>query len=104
MKQALRARGAISYREIRREFGNGDEKAGKVLLEDIALRLRHARSKHPVFATSREEAVDVIGSEWAEIAQAVEQNEGPERERYETIDTIATCVRKANGEDRKATP
>ena len=97
---AVRVRGAMSYREIRAEFGNGDEAAGKRLLEDIAMRLRHARIKHPCFARTREDAVDVIGSEWAEVSQAVEQAEGPQRERDESLDVIATAVRMANEEWR----
>ena len=98
MKQALRARGAISYREIRREFGNGDEQAGKVLLEEIALRLRHARAKHTWAGRNPGHAVTALFGECMELEHAVIFNEGRKNVRYEAVDAAAVSIRAANGE------
>ena len=79
-------------------LGNGDQEYGYRLLNDIAKRVSFARSKHPVFATDEEQAVDVVGSEWGELRTAVEDCEGPKRVYDESLDVIATAVRVCNRE------
>lgn len=67
------------------------------LFNSISARLEHARTKHPLFARSRAEAADVIGSEMNEFDYAVE-HEDLTRQKDEALDVIATCCRFVLGE------
>lgn len=58
----------MSYVRACMAFGNGDVGRGKHAIFMLARRLEEAREKHPIFAESAEEAVEVIGEEWAELS------------------------------------
>lgn len=73
-------------------FGNGDVGRGRQALFMLAKRLEEARGKHPVFAESAEEAVDVIESEFWELQYAQDQ-ESQDRQIDEALDVVATVVR-----------
>lgn len=64
----------------------------------LAARLEHARQEHPVFATSDEDAVDVIWREWTELRDAEYYDEGPARVLDEALDVAATAMRLVMGE------
>ena len=78
-------------------FGNGDVGRGRHAIFMLARRLEEAREKHPVFAESAEEAVEVIGEEWAELSQAVDQ-ESRDRQLDEALDVACVAMRFMNGE------
>lgn len=65
-----------------------------MLLIDLAIEnaVRHAEQKHPVFATNKFQAVSIIGEEFGELAQAVNDNDF-EKAEAEALDLIATCIR-----------
>lgn len=65
-----------------------------MLLIDLAIEnaVRHAEQKHPVFATNKFQAVSIIGEEFGELAQAVNDNDF-EKAEVEALDLIATCIR-----------
>ncbi len=65
----------------------------------LARRLEEAREKHPGFAENAEEAVEVIGEEWAELSQAVDQ-ESQDRQHDEALDVAATAIRFTIGEHK----
>lgn len=87
----------MTYRAMRRAFGNGNERRGRAIMEAIALRLNHARTKHAVFAEGSPQALGVIQAEMDELTHAVE-HETEARQLDEALDVVATCVRFANGE------
>lgn len=63
------------------------------LLElEIISAVRHAEKKHPEFAENRFQAVSIIGEEFGELAQAVNDNDFEQAEA-EALDLIATCIR-----------
>lgn len=82
-----------TYKQMCRIFGNGDEGKGKALMQAIALRLEEARAKHPEYALTAQEAVDmVISGEIDELHDAV-RFQSMERQLDECLDVIATCCR-----------
>lgn len=87
----------MSYVRACMAFGNGDVGRGKHAIFMLARRLEEAREKHPIFAESAEEAVEVIGEEWAELSQAVDQ-ESRDRQYDEALHVAATAIRFAIGE------
>lgn len=89
--------GKMTYTGMRCAFGNGDLRRGRQIMEIIALRLEHARTKHPVYAQGKYHALGVIRSEFRELEHAVE-HESPARQFDEALDVIATAVRFLNGE------
>lgn len=82
----------MSYVRACMAFGNGDVGKGRQTIFMLARRLEEARGKHPVFAESAEEAVDVIESEFLELQYAWEQ-ESQDRQIDEALDVAATVVR-----------
>lgn len=91
----------MSWKTIRLIFGNGDLHQGRKCLEAIARRLVHARTKHPASewaGKGDEYGLEVIEGEVRELRFAVKL-EGPQRVEDETLDVIATAVRKYNRED-----
>ncbi len=80
------------------QFGCGDFKRGRRLLADIADRLRYARSKHKWRFRSQAYGVNAVLGEARELEQAVVCEEGPDRVYDESLDTIVTAIRMANGE------
>lgn len=88
-----------SYREALTILGNGDAAKGRRLIDDLAGRLVHARTEHPVFANTDESAVTVIDDELWELANAV-YTETPERAHDEALDVMATVARFLNDEHK----
>ena len=89
----------MSYVRACMAFGNGDVGWGQHAIFMLARRLEEAREKHPIFAESAEEAVEVIGEEWAELSQAVDQ-ESQDRQHDEALDVAATAIQFAIGEHK----
>lgn len=89
----------MSYVRACMAFGNGDVGRGQHAIFMLARRLEEAREKHPIFAESAEEAVEVIGEEWAELSQAVDQ-ESQDRQHDEALDVAATAIRFTIGEHK----
>lgn len=93
-------RSEMSYTRIRLAFGNGDRARGKMVLEELAARLEHARRKHPP------EEWEGQGPKWAaqkladELSELHDANsfEGPARQREEAKDCVAVGVRIINME------
>jgi hypothetical protein len=86
---------------IRLIFGNGNAAQGRKCIEAIARRLIHARTKHPASewaGRGDEYGLAVIESEVRELRLAVKL-EGQQRVEDETLDVLATGVRKYNRED-----
>lgn len=85
------------------EIGDGDILRGIKLVNAIAERLRHARSKHawPAEADGKFQALGVIHAEYRELEQAIEHDEGREREKDEALDVIATAARFWMGEHER---
>lgn len=81
-----------TYLRMRKAFGNGNERIGRAIIQAIALRLEHARDKHPLYAEGPYHALGVIGSEFHELEKAVE-HETESRQMDEALDVIATLVR-----------
>ena len=82
-------------------FGNGDMAQGRKCLEAIAHRLVHARTKHPASewaGRGEEYGLEVIEGEVKELRLAIKL-EGPQRVEDETLDVLATGVRKFNREE-----
>lgn len=92
LNTAKRKEWPMSYVRACMAFGNGDVGRGRQALFMLAKRLEEARQKHPVFAESAEEAVDVIESEFCELQYAWEQ-ESQDRQIDEALDVAATVVR-----------
>lgn len=91
----------MSWKTIRLIFGNGDLTQGRKCLEAIARRLVHARTKHPASewaGRGEEYGLEVIEGEVKELRFAV-RLETPQRVEDETLDVLATAVRKYNRED-----
>ena len=91
----------MPWKTIRLIFGNGDLTQGRKCLEAIARRLVHARTKHPSSEWSgrgEEYGLEAIEGEVRELRIAVKL-EGPQRVEDETLDVLATAVRKYNRED-----
>ncbi len=78
-------------------IGNRDVAKGKEFAIALALRLRDARQKHPLFAEGRYEARGVIADEIRELEQAVEK-ESPERQADKALDVATTAARFWMGE------
>lgn len=74
--------------------------AEAVVLEAIVQRVAWARAKHPMWEQGRFYALGVIEDEFEELEHAVE-HESRERQVYEALDVIATCVRFILGEHLK---
>ncbi len=85
------------YVKLCRILGKGDFRRGRELLDAVAERMDHARKKHPVFAECPEDAVAVIGEEYAELVHAVRW-ETSERLHDEGLDLAVTALRLVNGE------
>ena len=91
----------MSWKTIRLIFGNGDLTQGRKCLEAIARRLVHARTEHPASeweGSGDEYGLAAIEGEVRELRIAV-KFEGPQRVEDETLDVLATAVRKFNRED-----
>lgn len=91
----------MSWKTIRLIFGNGDLTQGRKCLEAIARRLVHARTEHPASewaGRGEEYGLEVIEGEVRELRIAV-RLETPQRVEDETLDALATAVRKYNRED-----
>lgn len=73
-------------------IGDGNIASGVDIVKRIGDRLRHARGKHPVFATSREDAKNVVLYEVAEWVDAC-LFESKQRQDDEAYDVIATLIR-----------
>lgn len=82
----------VTYRRMRRAFGNGNEAKGRAIMQAIALRLEHARREHPLYAEGPYQALGVIHSEFREMEWAIE-HETESRQMDEVLDVIATSVR-----------
>lgn len=90
-----------SYREALTILGNGDAAKGRKLIDELAGRLVHARTEHPASqwaGAGDEYGLEVIEGEVRELRIAVKL-EGPQRVEDETLDVLATAVRKFNRED-----
>jgi len=85
--------GAMSELEQMRTLGNGNSGAGYELLYRIIKGLERARRLHPVFAEGKYQALGRISAEVGELVQAVEKNEGTEREKSEIIDCLVVLIR-----------
>ena len=68
------------------------------VLSEIAEHVYHARTKHPVFARSRWQALRVLFSEVWEFLWAVFWERDPVRIREEALDVIAVLVRWIEGD------
>jgi len=79
------------------------QKTDETVLAEIMDRVRYARSKHPIFAKSKLEAMNVITEEMDEFIRAVLLGEGEGREYDECRDVIATCFRYIAGEYKQHT-
>ena len=91
----------MPWKTIRIIFGNGDMAQGRKCLEAIAHRLVHARTKHPASewaGRGEEYGLEVIEGEVKELRLAV-KFEGVQRVEDETLDVLATAVRKFNREE-----
>lgn len=91
----------MSWKTIRLIFGNGDLTQGRKCLEAIARRLVHARTKHPASewtGRGEEYGLAAIEGEVEELRLAIKL-EGPQRVEDETLDVLATAVRRFNRED-----
>lgn len=94
----IRQRSEMSYGRIRLAFGNGDRARGKMVLEELAARLEHARLKHPPEeweGKGPKWAAGKLADELSELHRAISL-EGPEREREEAKDCVAVGVRIIN--------
>ena len=86
---------------IRLIFGNGNAAQGRKCIEAIARRLIHARTQHPASEwAGRGEVYGLaaIEGEVKELRLAVKL-EGVQRVEDETLDVLATAVRKFNREE-----
>ena len=91
----------MPWKTIRLIFGNGDLAQGRKCIEAIARRLIHARTKHPASewaGRGEEYGLEVIEGEVKELRLAVKL-EGVQRVEDETLDVLATAVRKFNREE-----
>ena len=91
----------MPWKTIRLIFGNGDLAQGRKCIEAIARRLIHARTKHPASewaGRGEEYGLTAIEGEVKELRFAIKL-EGPQRVEDETLDVLATAVRKFNRED-----
>ena len=91
----------MSWKTIRLIFGNGDLTQGRKCLEAIARRLIYARTTHPASewaGKGDDYGLEVIEGEVRELRFAV-RLETPQRVEDETLDVLATAVRKYNRED-----
>lgn len=60
--------------------------------EPLNLHLKSAREKHPVFATSKQEAVSILLEEVGEVARAVNEKDD-EGLVSELFDVVTVCLR-----------
>ena len=91
----------MPWKTIRLIFGNGDLAQRRKCIEAIARRLIHARTKHPASewaGRGEEYGLAAIEGEVKELRFAV-MLESQERVEDETLDVLATGVRKFNRED-----
>ena len=91
----------IPWLTIRLIFGNGNAAQGRKCIEAIARRLIHARTKHPASewaGRGEEYGLEAIEGEVKELRFAV-MLESQERVEDETLDVLATGVRKFNREE-----
>lgn len=99
LNTAKRKEWPMSYVRACMAFGNGDVGKGRQTIFMLARRLEEARGKHPVFAESAEEAVEVIEAEFWELQYAREQ-ESADRQLDEALDVAVTAIRFAIGEHK----
>lgn len=85
------------FSKLMEVWGNGNPKLGFILFQRVTLRLEYARTKHPVFAEGKYQALGVIGAEYQELEYAVE-HESPQRQEDEALDVITSPLRFAIGE------
>ena len=78
-------------------LGNGDPDKGRIMVNQLASRVAHARAKHPVYAASSMQAERVIRDELDEFKEAIAE-EPWDRQLDELMDVMATCVRFYNEE------
>lgn len=93
--------GAMSEIEQMRVLGNGHSQDGYKLFYKIIKGLQRARRLHPVFADGKYQALGRITAEVGELVQAVEKEEGTEREDSEILDSIFTLIRMYNKEHER---
>lgn len=80
-------------------LGNGDFRAGKELIQQLAHRLEHARAKHPwpAHAPGNHGALAALLGEMGEVVD--EMNKGDDvRRRDELLDVLAVAWRWVNDE------
>lgn len=63
----------------------------------LMIRLGHARTKHPQYASDKDGAFGVIAEEFFELKHAID-NESRDRQIDEALDVAATCMRFVIGE------
>lgn len=68
-------------------------KKAPFLKKQIKERLAEAKAKHPTFPTTTTEALPILIEEVGELAKAINDSEGKEREKSELLDIVAVCVR-----------
>ena len=90
--------GTMSELDQMRVLGNGHSLDGYKLFYKIIKGLQRARRLHPVFAEGKYQALGRITAEVGELVQAVEKNEGTDREDSEILDSIFTLIRMYNKE------
>ena len=78
-------------RERRKEM----EKKNRDLFVQLDAALQIAETKHPVFATSFDEALMRVVEELGEIAQARNKSQGVVREKEEVLDLLCVVWRLA---------
>lgn len=78
-------------RERRKEM----EKKNRDLFVQLDATLQIAETKHPVFATSFDEALMRVVEELGEIAQARNKSQGVVREKEEVLDLLCVVWRLA---------
>ncbi len=64
---------------------------GLVIIQILGA-LYHAEEKHPEFVETPEQAVSVLGEEFGEFAQAI-NDKNFEKAQNEALDIIAVCIR-----------
>lgn len=85
---------------IRRRKEN--ERKNDELFQELEDALSIAEVKHPVFATTFQEALCRVMEELGEVAQASNKGQGADREAAEVMDLLVVVWRLARGDHEKA--
>ena len=83
------------YLERDRQKRKDKEKKNRDLFVQLDAALQIAETKHPVFATSFDEALMRVVEELGEIAQARNKSQGVVREKEEVLDLLCVVWRLA---------